>query len=292
MSDHETVVLAKEIFLQNSCHLIGTTILYWDHLITLDREINLIWRRRKSLSAYCFIANRYFAFLSGIPVSALPFLSLAPKICLHYSLFREIELIATQALVSIVMIIRVYALFGRNSRVLGLLIGIAAVAVAVSVWSLSGQHASRPATLGGCHFELTQATSFHLAGGWEALFAFDSIIFGLSVYNAFAIRRRMLPQTNLHTLVVRDGAMYFGIMALANLANIATYYFSAPVLPGSLATFANCISVTMISRLILNLHEHANVGVLTERTNQVVDNNIPLGSLDDLSAVDESRSHA
>ncbi|KAJ7481954.1 hypothetical protein FB451DRAFT_1237644 [Mycena latifolia] len=276
MADAES---AREIFLMNYTHLVGITFLYWDHLITLDNEINLLWRRRKALSACWFFLNRYFAFISGIPVAMLPFLTVSKQMCLNLTFFREVALLVTQTIVSIIMVIRVYALFGRNRRVLWFTLGLGSCAVGVTVWSVTGQHGSRPMVLGGCHFDIMQSTAFRLAGCWEALFIFDSVIFGLTIYNACITLRRMGTQGNLHTLVVRDGALYFGIMALANLANIATYYFARPVSPGSLAGFANCISVTMISRLILHLHKHANVGILTE---PVVQNNLPLGSFDDI----------
>ncbi|KAJ7751492.1 hypothetical protein DFH07DRAFT_960904 [Mycena maculata] len=74
------------------------------------------------------------------------------------------------------------------------------------------------------------------------------------------------------------GALYYGAMAMANLANITTY-FVPPLLPGSLSTFANCnsISVLMMSRLILNLHERAgSVGILSQINEHDVGENIPL----------------
>ncbi|KAJ7863977.1 hypothetical protein B0H14DRAFT_3606096 [Mycena olivaceomarginata] len=262
--------LGGELLLLNYLHLVGITVLYWDHLITLRKEITLLWGRGRSLSAYCFFVNRYFAFLTGIPVSVIPFLSPSTERCLRLSLFREMAIVLTQLITGVVMIIRVYALFGRSRRVLWFMVGTAACVTGVNVWSVSGQEGSRTMIEGGCHYGLTESTSYRLAGSWEALFAFDSLIFGLTIYYAYSAQRWRIRQTNLHTLVVRDGAMYFGIMALANLANISTYYLVGywPFLPGALATFANCISVAMISRLILNLHEHADAGILTQPANR------------------------
>ncbi|KAJ7866041.1 hypothetical protein B0H14DRAFT_2733439 [Mycena olivaceomarginata] len=273
---------AQRIRLLDYGHLIGLTLLYFDHLITLDIEIDLLWRRRKSFSAYWFFINRYFGFFSGIAVAALPFSTLSTKACMRYSVFREIVLLVTQTIAGIIMIIRVYALYGRNRRILWFMFGIGMCVVVVTVYSVTQQHASRPMVLGGCHFELTEKTAYHLAGSWEGLFLFDTVVFGLTVYNAYRTGRKMIPSLNLHALVVRDGAVYFGIMALANLANIASYYFSGPILPGSLATFASCISVTMISRLILNLHEYVDIGILTEISGRAVQNNIPPGNLGEI----------
>ncbi|KAJ7637348.1 hypothetical protein DFH06DRAFT_1478816 [Mycena polygramma] len=277
----------QRIFRLNYIHLIGLTILFFDHLITLDTEINLLWRRSKSLSAHWFYINRYFGFLSGIAVSALPFVTLSVKTCRQYSFAREVILVATQAITSAIMIIRVYALYGRSRRILWFLLGLGAIVVGVSVYSFNQQHGSRPMVLGGCHFDLSGETSYRLAGSWEGLFVFDTAIFVLTVYNAFLTRRRMIPSTGLYTVVVRDGAVYFGIVALANLANIASYYFpdSGIIDPGSLSTLASCVSVTMISRLILNLHEHANAGIMTEMSSDIVQQNVPLRSLPDIRMV-------
>ncbi|KAF8890463.1 hypothetical protein BD779DRAFT_1517895 [Infundibulicybe gibba] len=74
-----------------------------------------------------------------------------------------------------------------------------------------------------------------------------------------AIHRR-LPMI---TLFLRDGGIYFAVMALANLANILTFYFCGPFLQGGLSTFSSSISVTMMSRFMLNLHETANIGIFS-----------------------------
>ncbi|KAJ6571465.1 hypothetical protein B0H19DRAFT_1130033 [Mycena capillaripes] len=270
----------RRIVRLNEWHLVGLTILFSDHLFTLDTEINLLWRRRKSLSAYWFYINRYFGVFSGIAVSALPFLTLSLEMCIRYSLFRELVLVVAQTINSIIMVIRVYALYGRSRRILWGLFLIGLVVVAVTIYSFSQQHASRPTVVGGCHFDLTESTSHHFAASWIAIVAFDALIFGLTLYNAYINRRRTIPSTSLHMIVLRDGSVYFAIMATANLANILTYYLPALVSPGSLSTFANSISVTMISRMILNLHQHANVGIMSEPTGVTAQaNDLDLGDL-------------
>ncbi|KAJ7655486.1 hypothetical protein B0H17DRAFT_1214005 [Mycena rosella] len=219
-------------FLQDCCHLLGISFLYWDHLITLDLEVHHIWKRRKTTGTYWFFINRYLGFISNIPVAILPFFSLAPQ------------------------------------------------------WSMHGQHAL-PSSASGCHVEITGATVQQLAFPWEGLFVFDTVIFGLTVFNAYTTTRQLgsLMHLPLHRIIMRDGVSFllfeqntfdiahdlrypifrvmFSIMALANLANICTFYLGGPLFHDSFATFASCISVTMMSRLMLNLHEHADIGILT-----------------------------
>ncbi|KAK6984076.1 hypothetical protein R3P38DRAFT_3109007 [Favolaschia claudopus] len=244
---HDGVSIGQELFLLNYLHLVGIVVLYWDHLITFDKEINLVWRHPKSLTALCFFLNRYFAFITNIPDSFIPFLALSTTV--------------------LVMIIRVYALFNRSLRILILLGATGLGAIVVSAWSVSAHAGVRVMIIGGCRF----------AGSWDSLFVFDLTVFSLTLYYAKITRERSTRQTNLHVLVVRDGA----IMALANLANIATYYLVDywPLIPGALATFANCISITMISRLILNLLEQADEGIFLV-TQPGADTHMALSSVD------------
>lgn len=57
--------------------------------------------------------------------------------------------------------------------------------------------------------------------------------------------------------------MYFAVMTLSNLPNILTYYFGSNTTRGSLATFTSCMSVTLVSRLMLNLHKSVDAGILS-----------------------------
>ncbi|KAJ7751496.1 hypothetical protein DFH07DRAFT_826249 [Mycena maculata] len=303
MDDAAVTQRARDLILLDCLRLVGITFLYYDHLITLGDEINLLWRRGKSLSSYCFFANRYFAFFSGIPIAALPFMTFSTAACMQYRVFQELSFVAMQIITDVIMMIRVYALFGRSRRILWLIIAAGASVVGIAVWSMTSQQAGRSKIVGGCHFNLDTSTAHRLAGPWEGLFMFDSLIFGLTAYKM--TRVRMAFRTSIYMLVVRDGALYFGIVALSNLANIATYYVSlhpslcqvergsilrfamhqssGPFIPGSLATMSNYMSVTMISRLILNLHQHANVGITSEMTaSQSVEDDFSLSSLADL----------
>ncbi|KAJ7791766.1 hypothetical protein B0H14DRAFT_2934376 [Mycena olivaceomarginata] len=64
--------------------------------------------------------------------------------------------------------------------------------------------------------------------------------------------------------MVRDGALYFAVFALVDLANILMYYLGDPWIASSLSWFTSTLSATMTSRLMLHLHQVADLGVLTE----------------------------
>ncbi|KAF7303110.1 hypothetical protein MKEN_01274500 [Mycena kentingensis (nom. inval.)] len=255
----------SEIFMMNYMRLVGAVFLYWDHFITLDREIDLLWRKPKCLSSYCFFANRYFAFLTAMPVAVIPFLSISQDACEQFCIAREVVIVVTQTIIGAIMVLRIYALFARSKRVLYSLVALIAAALSVVVWSMQGQEGYYRRIVGGCHWTMSDDTAIRLAAPWEALFVFDATVFGMTVYNAITTRKANGPTPSLQTLVVRDGASYFGIVALVNLLNIVTYYVDNEFLSsGILATVASAVSVTVMSRLILNLHKYAaHAGILS-----------------------------
>ncbi|KAJ7208346.1 hypothetical protein GGX14DRAFT_454422 [Mycena pura] len=61
--------------------------------------------------------------------------------------------------------------------------------------------------------------------------------------------------------MLRDGAMYFGAIVIANLANIFTFYFGDVLLSGLISWFTTSLSVTLLSRLMLNIHETGSAGI-------------------------------
>ncbi|KAJ6575990.1 hypothetical protein DFH09DRAFT_1150158 [Mycena vulgaris] len=255
---------ASQIMFQNYSHIVGISFFFWDHILTLDTEVRYLWKRRKFASSYSFFVIRYFAFASNVPGVVFLFYTIPDNTCLWWSLIYALAILLVQLLISIVMILRMYALYNRSKRLLWTLIVIGVILTGVSAWNAQGQKGAVITILPGCHPNFPSATAFHLAGSWAALFFFDTIIFGLTVYNGWTTRQRMGPQATMsfHTLILRDGAMYFAVMILANMANLLTFFTHTVILPGSLATFASCISITMMTRLMLNLHQHADRGIL------------------------------
>jgi hypothetical protein len=52
--------------------------------------------------------------------------------------------------------------------------------------------------------------TLELAGSWAVLLVFDSIIFSLTLYNGWSVRRTTGVHSvmALHTIIIRDGALY------------------------------------------------------------------------------------
>ncbi|KAH9171083.1 hypothetical protein EDB89DRAFT_1193700 [Lactarius sanguifluus] len=93
-------------------------------------------------------------------------------------------------------------------------------------------------------------------------------------------------------VLLRDGALYFAVMALANLANIFTFYFSRPALKGFLSTPASCVSVTLCSRLVLHLYEVATPASSIAESSPELVSTVNLTSRIELGMTMDDRSEA
>ncbi|KAJ3813463.1 hypothetical protein F5876DRAFT_63123 [Lentinula aff. lateritia] len=189
-------------------------LLYYDHLLTLDAEIRLIWKRSRNSSRYLFLFNRYLAFFGNIA---------------------------------------------------------AAYPVYSSSLTLSNIHS---ADAGYSH-----CAGAKMAIGWEGILLLDTILFALTLWKGY--HHRLPIGTNrlgvsLFAVVVRDGSIYFFIMASLNLVNIISFYASQvnysallPIDPflrhldGYKATSLILLDVTLMSRMMLDLHEAAEMGIYT-----------------------------
>ncbi|KZT28177.1 hypothetical protein NEOLEDRAFT_964962 [Neolentinus lepideus HHB14362 ss-1] len=236
-------------WIHQSAILLSLVVLYYDHLLTLSSEVTFIWRARFSLAKALFVANRYLAFLANI-------------VCNLSTSFHQASIIVSQVIVCLVLVLRTHALYGQSRRILLLIFGVGFVLLAIISWSLFNQESTK-AIAPGCLNGATTTTGRRLAYAWEALLVFDTLIFGLTLKIALSrgpSSLRLKDVSRMMALILWDGSMYFALMALVNFANILTFYLAPPILKGVLSTFANTFSVTLVSRLMLHLHQFANSG--------------------------------
>ncbi|KAG1897963.1 uncharacterized protein F5891DRAFT_1045245 [Suillus fuscotomentosus] len=239
---------AQQISLCTYAVLAGNSILIYDHVLTLPEEFAFIWRRPKGLAAMLFLLNRYLALL-GIICSMVVELFLISD--------EESSFAVSKSLFSVIMAMRTYALYGRSQHLLTwmtiIIIALVGVACAVSFAQVSGDAAILPRI--GCY----------------------------EVYTAETVcKTRGLPRLSLTTtrdimdVIFQDGEPFVAsvlAMALIHIPNILTYYVSQQIIDraaqrlqlesveyGWILNFTSSISVTLISRLMLNLHKTTHTG--------------------------------
>ncbi|KAF8188805.1 hypothetical protein K438DRAFT_1451807, partial [Mycena galopus ATCC 62051] len=210
--------------------LVSFSILFYEYWITLDWEISRYWGTRLSWPKALFFANRYGTLLGNIPVGASRCLTSAIPILtiIYMKIARPRKSRLALHFLSVMLILRTYALYERSKRVLALMMTVTVGVVVIGFWSvLSGKSVEKSTNLSlyfGCNYPTSRAQGLSLAAAWAGVAVFDCMIFFLTLYQGFT--RRRPNGSPLLAVLLRDGAVYFGVMVLSNLSNIATFVVS------------------------------------------------------------------
>ncbi|KAF7351722.1 hypothetical protein MSAN_01605400 [Mycena sanguinolenta] len=281
------VTFASDHRIYCSFFLAGLTILLYDHILTLGMEVKYIWSSKLRPATCWFLAVRCVGLSASITMSVFYFGHMGQEVCVKMQLAWEVLLVIQEILIECTLGLRVLAVYGLNLWILTGLLGAGGVAASLALvsditdcpilvspsfeWAAvkygHPQMLSAPG-LAGCHTAIPRTSALRLAGAWEAQLVCDTLVFALTVRCAYIQRRMSLRyRGTLVERMVTDGGMYFGIIVLANLANLLTFYVGDVLLSGLLSWFTTSLSVTLLSRLMLNLHEAANVGIDTAEPN-------------------------
>ncbi|KAJ7767862.1 hypothetical protein DFH07DRAFT_311107 [Mycena maculata] len=183
----------------------------------------------------------------------------------HASNLGTMILIVVQCLfVDNIVGLRVWAMYNFSKMVLFFLLSAGLIAFLLAVWSVTDQTWVLATGVAGCDYAVSKHTAVRMAVAWEAQFLCDVVVFGLILLRSY--RQPFKIPGSILSYMVRDGALYFAVLAFANLANILMYYFGDPWTASSLSWFTSTISITMVCRLMLNLHKVADAGLLTEQS--------------------------
>ncbi|TFK83482.1 hypothetical protein K466DRAFT_655206 [Polyporus arcularius HHB13444] len=219
--------LASSVRWNNSLAMVALTMLYYDYSLTLSMELDRFWKRaRFSLVSILFVVNRYLGLLGSIPVALEYFVHFKPESCRQLQAYHQY-----------------YAILGQ------VIVGANVNTKAVTT-NTSSQYTSI-----GCDLSLSAEQGLRSAIGWIAMLCLDTTVFMLTLVKTLKMRHEM--RQRLLQVLFRDGAMYYAILVVANVANILT--FLAPNIVdsyrGIATTITNALSTTLISRICLNLRD-------------------------------------
>ncbi|KAJ3785816.1 hypothetical protein GGU10DRAFT_434288 [Lentinula aff. detonsa] len=266
--------------LTTSVSIISFTLLYYDYFLTLGEEVNLFWSYRSlTWVTIMFYVTRYFSILGSIPVMFGHFWLGHVAVCLSLQTYHQYYALILQVFIGVLLLLRTYALYERNFKVLVLLVvvGLALLifGIALLVWGRNEIQLQETVVVSnelGCQLWLNQQNASCLALVWGGMLLFDFLVFSLTLYKALTLQRD--GRVTLLSVLMRDGTVYFGVMAISIIANILTFMhlphelddlsvghrafaplLGQPETRGMATTFTNSISSIMISRLMFNLRD-------------------------------------
>ncbi|KAI0791985.1 hypothetical protein C8Q75DRAFT_613859 [Abortiporus biennis] len=256
-----------QLYIADYLGLIGIVILYYEYILTFGDEVTYMWPKcKQGHIPWLFFANRYFSVFTGIVAIVESFISHNSSIesCKIYHSIREYIYVIASLIAITVLCLRTFALYERSYWILALITGVALPLIGVAIWAIVSKTTGEIDVQFGCTVAADKDSNTRLAVTWEALVAYDLLIFSLTVIKTKCTARYQVGRGVLESIahvILRDGALYFAVMACANIANTLTFYILPLELGGSLTVFASSISVTLISRLSINLYKEAMIDV-------------------------------
>jgi hypothetical protein len=230
------------------------TLLLYDHVTTLDKEVQWIWTLQWRLPKIIFIVNRYFftlllllitipEFIFPLPISFCNFRQHL-AIYLPFSLFSAAE---------ILMLMRVSSLYGHRKLLtwsLGCFFGVAFVGSLVSqvLPSSAEQTILSYWSMPGCWSE---DKNDGLIPQWPMWLSFLTVEVVLMLLTAYKLRSYCNEMSRTITVLARDSMAYF-LVICACLAFILADDFDY-VITFEVKIPAQCASSVAVGRMMMNL---------------------------------------
>lgn len=243
--------------------LASSTIIIWDHLSTLDQEVELIWNAQWSIGKCLFIINRYYALCCVIFNNyALFTTTLTDSFCLQWFHWQGWTGLVTCMIAEIILQVRLYALYFLNKRILAIMAtGFVASSVASAVilaTALSGIKAGSH-VLPGLPVCIPIGVPSHLYAFWIPMIVFESFLCGMALYRGFqgVFGGGTLFRSGRHLvdILVKDSIIYFLVVFAAYATNLTVVLFGSNNIKEIPLGFSVAMSCVMGNRLILNVRD-------------------------------------
>lgn len=259
-------IAASQLNANNYVEVASFAILYYDYFLTIGVEIERFWKRTPwSLAAILFYLNRYVVLLGYIPIMVF---FIAPQIlqrtnsCHAFEIFIQYHLAATHVVISSILVVRTSAIY-KDTRWVRLTLVITVILMTINGciewYFINKGHTDElifpDGSRVGCVNLYSKAQGIELACIWGGLFVLDLMVVVLTIRKTVVLVRDCPGSVNLWANLMRDGAMYFGILSVTNLANILMLVLASPILKSMLPPFINVIASSMMARLMLNLRD-------------------------------------
>jgi len=255
----EYVKDVQQLIATNYFGVASFVILLYDHFITFDDEVKFIWLGHKKFVSYLFLLNRYLTPLGfAININAYTYPKWTPEICAHFVRYEGSMTVIGLSVSSLIMAARVIAMYYGNRPVLAFITILWCILVGVNAWLLTwGIPVVHPQGIRGCSMIYSP-----VIGGWAAAAAwlpllYDTSVVALLMYRTRSISRgKVAGQSRIVTTLIKDGLMYYSVILAANVTLVSMIIKSDPGIKNICAQFQLLITVTMISRITLNLRRN------------------------------------
>jgi hypothetical protein len=235
------------------------TLVLYNHLITLDIEVERIWTLKWGLPKVLFLTSRYVVppllMITVIGQIGYPLLF---SFCKFEVQFGTPIVILSLVTAQLVLLMRVSALYGHNKFWLSFLLCFftcqLAVVIAATVITIKMQTPELYYQfIPGCwyNYNVTQSSLRWEYSWWIPFICFDGVLLILTLIKAFSYWDHNFNPTI--RLLARDSIVYFAIMFGCVVMNITAYFNST----GSFSMPAEWIACIAVSQMMMNIRSLA-----------------------------------
>jgi len=244
--------------------LSAAVVVIYDHVLCAQREVDLIWRKPKSLVTFLYFTNRYVGDVIVI-ISAILFISssFSVETCRVLFQFQAYGPFASVWATQLIMQLRIYAMYRKSKKILAFTavcftLEIAAICTVLAInfdYSLTYTNEPIPGLLKMC---ATSSIGRIFTAIYLPIVSFELLLFVLALFVAFKHMRTTytVAGKRLHSTMatlVRYNTIYF-FVEMVGCAIATTLYLGLPAIYLEI-TNSVLIAVTIIlgSRLVLNI---------------------------------------
>ncbi|KZO90331.1 hypothetical protein CALVIDRAFT_409216 [Calocera viscosa TUFC12733] len=257
----------------------------YEILITLDAEVELVWRKSWSLPKVLYILSRYGGFGLSLLVTIVSSINENNGVCRIFNAVEYCFFILSSLSADSLLLVRVCAIYSTAGNTLwfrditmrrfllacfGLLI---TLEMALFIWEFQisiNNHTPEDVVNFGC-LGATGLPDWNYSVVAVAILVFNLLMFTMTIVKLWPGSRKAqrITMESLSALLIRDGSIYFALVFTSS-AILVIMVFSLTARPGlQLAALPWCVVISPIAacRLYLNLKAMGQMGqISTEPT--------------------------
>ncbi|KZV70431.1 hypothetical protein PENSPDRAFT_651572 [Peniophora sp. CONT] len=240
------------------------TILVYDYLITLEDEIEFIWKGRKGPIIWLFFLNRYLVPLSFV-VNIFAYFSHVwdYHTCSNFVVYEGSMTMIGISVASLMMFMRIKALYYNHRFVYYAVFSLWCVFVGVNSWLLTS---ATPVYLRAPNV-ISCTMIFGPEVGWAAsASAWIPLLYDTTVLILTLIRTVSHAwhrgYSDIVAELLREGLLYYSVIFSVTLALTIMILAADPSVRNITAQLELCLTSTMMSRITLDLKRFARGGTL------------------------------
>ncbi|KJA15539.1 hypothetical protein HYPSUDRAFT_48303 [Hypholoma sublateritium FD-334 SS-4] len=214
------------------CSIAATSLLAWDHIITLHAEISKMWPKKLSAPTVLYFLLRYGTLLEKVAVMLLASWYMTPHSCNVAVRFQIFPMVLRTFAFNMFSAIRVYALMG-NKFPLAIFVLLLCLPSLITPAYVYAHDWSPGVNVYGCQLNYLASPTVHdrirISGILADLLA-EIIVIAVTVRKTLHIRNNLptdgtskLPSVS--GLLLRDGTLYFVALLLLSIGDMLVLIF-------------------------------------------------------------------